>query len=348
MNAHFTLVPLGADADAAWDALAGDAPESGYMQSSAWAAFKRSEGYQTARVGFCADERLFGGATLYSYPASAASAREQNPQNGFVLCPEGPVLPWHDRERARACLRALTAYVQTLPADAIGFRIEPHLSPPAPSLLRNWSRAPVDLTATHTLLLDLRLTDDDLLAQMHPKGRYNLGLSRRHGVQVRRSTQPHDLARFYTLFLETAERNDFFAEPYGFFLNLGTAFFPAEHAALYFAEWNGETLGAILVLFYGHRATYLYGGSSAQNRRVMPNYALHWTALQEARQRGCREYDFYGYDPFGLPDHLYAGISRFKKQWGGFRRDGIGARDLLFYDRLADRLIPHLDALPTS
>jgi len=74
----------------------------------------------------------------------------------------------------------------------------------------------------------------------------------------------------------------------------------------------------------------------------MPAYAAHWAAIQAARDRGCTEYDFYGYDPFGQPGHLYAGFSRFKKQFGGFRRDSIGAYDHLFYERLAESLVRKL------
>ena len=85
-----------------------------------------------------------------------------------------------------------------------GLRIEPHLPPPRPSLLRNWNRAPVDLNPVHSLVLDLTLSDEDLLAQMHPKGRYNLGLSRRHGVQVTRSQSMADVR----LYLNSAESKD--------------------------------------------------------------------------------------------------------------------------------------------
>ena len=62
----------------------------------------------------------------------------------FVLCPEGPVLPWEDTGRARSGLRLLIAQARELAVQrgALGLRIEPHLSPPRPSLLRNWSRAP--------------------------------------------------------------------------------------------------------------------------------------------------------------------------------------------------------------
>lgn len=332
-----TLREIGPEWDAAWDALAGQSPESGFMQSSAWAAFKRAEGYETVRYGLFDGDTLCGGASLIFYPAGAGAA-------GFLLCPEGPVLPWQDSSRARDGLRKILAAAQQL-AEArggLGLRIEPHLPPPRPSLLRNWARAPVDLTPVQTLFLDLTLSDEALRAQMHPKGRYNLGLTARHGVQVVCSEGMEDLARFYALFVETARRNDFFAEPYGFFLNLGATLFPARQAQLFLAEWQGETIAAILVVYFGRRATYLYGGSSIRHRHVMPNYALHGAAIQEARARGCVEYDLYGYDPFGLPGHQYAGISRFKRQFGGIRKDWIGAHDHLFYDSLADQLTDRL------
>ena len=100
-------------------------------------------------------------------------------------------------------------------------------------MLRNWTRAPIDLNPVHSLMLDLTLSDDELRAQMHPKGRYNRGLAVRHGVQVVRSMQMQDLARFYGLSEETARRDDFFGEPYSFFLNLGAALFPCRQAELF-------------------------------------------------------------------------------------------------------------------
>jgi peptidoglycan pentaglycine glycine transferase (the first glycine) len=332
----WTLQALGPERDAAWDALAGQSVESGFMQSSAWAAFKRAEGYETPRFGLFEAGALRGGATLLYYPAQGTE--------GFWICPEGPILPWNDRSKARDGLRKLLAVVEGLAATrgGLGLRIEPHLPPPRPSLLRNWTRAPIDLNPIHSLTLDLALSDEELRAQMHPKGRYNLGLSSRHGVQVVRSEQMGDLSRFYALFAETARRGDFFAEPYGFFLNLGAALFPCRQAELFLAEWQGETLAAILVIFFGRRATYLYGGSSSRHRQVMPTYALHWAAVQAARSRGCVEYDLYGYDPFEQPDHAYAGFSRFKRQFGGVRQDSIGAYDHLFYDRLAETLVKRL------
>ncbi|HLJ54262.1 MAG TPA: peptidoglycan bridge formation glycyltransferase FemA/FemB family protein [Chthonomonadaceae bacterium] len=334
--AQLTLADLGPEWDERWDALACSAAESGFMQSSAWAAFKRAEGYRTVRLGIFAGERLIGGASLLTYPGHGTE--------GYWICPEGPVLPWRDHATARAGLRLIVARVEGLAEElgGIGLRIEPHLPPPRPPLLRNWSRAPVDLNPVHSLVLDVSLSNEELLAQMHAKGRYNIGIARRHGVEVARSTNMADLRRFYRLFHETAVQGDFFAEPYGFFLNLGASLFPARQAELFFSEWQGETLAALLVVYFGGRATYLFGGTSRSRRNVMPAYAAHWAAMQAARERGCAEYDLYGYDPFGQPDHLYAGFSRFKRQFGGFRRDNIGAYDLLFYERLAESLVRRL------
>src|SRR5204863_5674757 len=135
--------------------------------------------------------------TFLHYPARGSE--------GFLVCPEGPVLPWNDRERARDGLRKLLAVAQELAErkGGLGLRIEPHLPPPRPSILRNWTRAPIDLNPIHSLMLDLTLSDEELLARMQPKGRYNIGLSRRHGVQVTRSTSMVDVQRFYRLFADT-------------------------------------------------------------------------------------------------------------------------------------------------
>lgn len=334
----WTLEEIGSEWDNRWDAFVRETPESGFMQSAGWSAFKRLEGFTTPRYGLFAEGELRGGASLLDYQVAGA--------DGFTICPEGPVLPWQDNGSARAGLRLIAAAAEARSAKSggLGLRIEPRVGLPKPALLRNWTRSPVDLNPAHSLVLDLTLSDDDLLAQMHPKGRYNIRLSERHGVRVTRSREMRDVRRFFSLFVDTANRNGFFAEPYSFFLNLGATLFPARMAEIYFGEWQGETLAAVLIITFGRRATYLYGGSSAQHRNVMPTYALHWAAMRAARECGCTEYDLYGIDPFDQPDHPYAGFSRFKRQFGGRRFDAIGAYDLIFYERLADMLAERLVA----
>ncbi len=307
------------------------------MQSSFWSEFKRREGHEVERVVCEKGDSRVGSAVLLSYPQSAGAS--------FVLCPEGPVLPWHDQQMCRTALRSLVTHVKAKP-NVLGLRIEPHLPTPLPSLLRNWSNAPTDLTPADTLILDLTLTDEQILTQSHPKCRYNLKVAERHCVVVTRHTGMELAHAFYGLLLETSNRTGFFVEPFGFFLNLLSTLVERQAGELYVSRHDGEILAAILVVRFGRRATYLYGGSSSKNRHVMPVYPLHLAAIQGSREHGCVEYDFYGIDATERRDHLYAGITRFKKQWGGQVQRRIGARDYVFYDRLADLVVERLGDFP--
>lgn len=303
------------------------------MQSGFWADFKRSEGYEVSRLGLVGSGDLAGGATLLRFHLPA--------EPGFVLCPEGPVLPWDDQPLARAALRALIEYVKAIP-NSLGLRIEPHLPTPRPSLLRNWGDAPTDLTPADTLILDLGLSEEALLAAAHPKCRYNLHIADREEVDVTK-TQDMALAHdFYNLLQETSNRTGFFIEPLAFFLNLLSTVFAHDAGELFLARRRGKLLACILVVYFGRRATYLYGASSSTERNKMPAYPLHRAAMREARRRGCIEYDLYGIDANERRDHLYAGITRFKKQWGGTVHRRIGARDYVFYDRLAELMVARL------
>lgn len=309
-----------------WDLVAGQCAEAGFMQSSAWAAFKRSEGFESKLLGLFVRGELIGGASLLEYPKS-----------GIAICPGGPVLPWHNLEFCRIALRDLATTQRK--QGRITLRIEPHLQMPRPGILRNWVRSPIDLAPKDTLFVDLAEDDETRLARMHPKGRYNLRLAWKHDIKVETFDDVASVRTFYALFEESAMRNDFFAEPIGFFLNLASALFPSRMAEVVVASHDGVVLAAMILVYYGRRATYLYGGSASHSRKFMPNFALHWEAMRLARARGCQEYDLYGIDPFGRPNHLYAGISRFKQQWGGEVRQWIGAQDLVFYDQVAERVV---------
>lgn len=324
--------------DAVWlDTAAGLNPASGFMQSGFWAEFKGLEGYEVTRLIFEPGGERLGGASLLRF--------QHGNDRGFVLCPEGPVLPWNNADVVRAALRSLMDAVKNMPGS-LGLRIEPHLPTPLPSVLRNWGDAPTDLTPEDTLVLDLGLDEAELLAKAHSKCRYNLRIADREGIEVVRTQDMDSVHEFYPLILETANRTGFFVEPLAFFLNLLSVGFRHGAIDLFCARFDGELLASIVVVYFGRRATYLYGASSSRNRNKMPSYPLHRAAMAEARRRGCVEYDMYGIDAFERRDHLYAGITRFKKQWGGAVQRRIGARDCVFYDRLAELMVGRLQQNP--
>ena len=319
--------PLQVSDRARWDTLNRSSANSCFMQSWAWSIFKEVEGYQPFRYGIFEGEELVGGCIFYFYPRSHSA--------NLLVAPGAPFFA------AGYSLNGMQLVLQqaeqlATEVGALALRIEPLWSEKPPDF-DHFVRAPIDLLPSETLLIDLQLSEAELLAQMKPKGRYNLRVSRRYGVATQFTTDPQTIGVFYDLFWETVKRQGFFGEPYRFFINLCQTLFTENMAEIGFASWNGEILSAILLVYWGDRATYLYGGRSNAHPEVMANYSLHWEAMKRAKANGCKVYDFYGYTQ--NPNHGYAKFSQFKRQFGGTPITTIGAHDYFFYNQFADTLI---------
>lgn len=315
-----------------WDVFMQASPTGCFMQAWAWADFKQIEGYQSFRYGLFIEQHvLVGGCCFYYYPQAHTA--------NLLVAPGAPCfLPGF--EQAGMPLLLEQARVLAKNVGAIALRIEPlwlekRLEKPA--YLNEFVRAPVELLPSETLLIDLRPTIANILASMKPKGRYNIRLSQRYGVTTQFTTDSQAIPVFYNLFWETVQRQQFFGEPYSFFINLCQTLFAANMAEIGWATWQNEVLATVLIVYWGDRATYLYGGRSEAHPHVMASYGLHWAAMQRAKTKGCNLYDFYGYTR--NPTHNYAKFSQFKRQFGGTPVTTIGAHDYFFYDQLAETLI---------
>jgi lipid II:glycine glycyltransferase (peptidoglycan interpeptide bridge formation enzyme) len=60
----------------------------------------------------------------------------------------------------------------------------------------------------------------------------------------------------------------------------------------------------------------------------MAPYLLHWEIILDAKKQNLKEYNFLGVAPNEDQNHPWAGITRFKKQFGGYQADILGSFDL--------------------
>ena len=322
-----------------WDRLVQSNPASGFMQSTHWAQFKRQMGLKPYHLALLADDELFGGGIFYAAPNMKGA--------GFLVAPDGPVLPWHNDELAA---RGMELMVESLAAEAstsgsMALRIAPRLGAQLPPALQEFSRSPLRLIENKTMFLDLRPEPEILLEKMKPKARYNIGLARRKGVTVHEESSLSAARKFYAVMQSVAARNEIFVEPLSYFIALIDTLCPPGLARVLFAEHDGEILGALVMVIFGERATYLYGGTTDTKRNFMGGYALQWAAIETARKAGAKTYDFWGYDSASSPDNNYAGFSRFKSQFCGECIELSGALDLYFMDRLADVVIKAINEM---
>lgn len=180
-------------------------------------------------------------------------------------------------------------------------------------------------TPDHTLILDLRKNNELLLKEMKPKGRYNIKVAEKNGVEVRTYSTiaeipDKDFDQWYKLIRETGERDGFGTHEKKYYSLLLDTLGMHHNAALFLAyAKTGEIIGGSIMTFYDHVGMYYYGASSYTYRSLMAPYAIQWAAIREAKKRGCIYYDFLGVSPPGASNHAWHGVTDFKEKFGGER-----------------------------
>lgn len=191
--------------------------------------------------------------------------------------------------------------------------------------------------------LDIHPSEEELLSNMHSKTRYNIRLAQKKGVQIRKAADKEDLRNFYTVLLETAERDHFLIRGYEYFEMIWDQMVVNGWAQIFLAEWEGHIVAATLALVTGEKAWYLYGASSNQYRNVMPNYLIQWEMICWARENGCTLYDFRGVSGDLDESNPLYGLYKFKKGFNGEFTEFAGDWDTVyspFFYFLWNRALP--------
>lgn len=194
-----------------------------------------------------------------------------------------------------------------------------------------------------TMLVSLEGTEDQILARMKSKTRYNIRLAEKKGVTVREITS---VDPFYDLLEGTSDRAAFGIHTREYYQKTFQIFHPQGACAIFLAEFQGIPLASIMVFRFGERSWYFYGASSDQYRQLMPTYLVQWEGMRWAKTHGCRSYDLWG-----VPDEDFDALeenftSRSDGLWGVYRfKRGFGGQ-LLRSSGPWDRIyIPYLYTL---
>jgi peptidoglycan pentaglycine glycine transferase (the first glycine) len=187
-----------------------------------------------------------------------------------------------------------------------------------------------------TLIVDIRGSEEEILAKMKQKTRYNIRLAGKKGVTVRTWD---DIDSFHKMMLLTGGRDGFGVHSLEYYKRAYDLFHPKGMCELLVAEYEGKPLAALFVARNGQRAYYLYGASTDEERNRMPTYLLQWESMKWAKARGCEEYDLWG-----VPDEDEAtleanfetrrdglwGVYRFKRGFGGELKRAAQAMDRVY------------------
>ncbi|MCC6603607.1 MAG: peptidoglycan bridge formation glycyltransferase FemA/FemB family protein [Anaerolineae bacterium] len=316
-------------------ALAG-LPYAHALQSWAWAEQKSRWGWTPIPL------TLTIGESSWEPLAAAMVLKRKLPRTPFCILyvPKGPALDYKDGALRRVVLAELENIARR--ERAIFIKIDPEVvkswgdEGERPSPLgtkftqelkdRGWRFSNEQIQFRHTVELDLTQSEENLLAAMKSKTRYNIRLAERKGIVIRSGTEA-DFPVMAEMYAATAVRDGFGIRPTAYYLDAWHSFHQAKMGHLLIAEFEGDPVAAVYLVRFGQRVIYMYGASTDKERPRMPNHLLQWEAIRWAKAQGCTVYDFWGApDDFVESDRLW-GVWRFKEGFSGQVVRHIGAWD---------------------
>lgn len=186
------------------------------------------------------------------------------------------------------------------------------------------------LFTPYTFVLDLTAPEDQLLANLKSKTRYNVKLAERKGVQIVEDTSEQGLEDYLTLLRETTERQGFYAHDEKYFRTQWESLKSSGMVRILKAMYEGKAVTAWVLFFHNNVAYYPYGASSRENRDVMASNLLMWEAIKLAKNLGCTRFDMWGaIGPDPDPKHKWYGFHKFKEGYGASLMKGIASHDLI-------------------
>lgn len=303
-----------------WGLLTEQHPEASLQQSWQWGDVSKALGHDVLRVLIMHDDALVGGM----------SCIVKNARRGrYLEVPGGPLIDWTDIGLVDACLTHLRQIAREQSCVFVRFRPQLEDSKDHRQLLRESGarEALMHISADHTSIIDLSPDLDTLLANMRQQTRYEVRRAPRRDVTVRQIRGTTALDTFHQLHVDTAKRQNFIPPSRRYLDACADAF--GDDAKIYEARKGSDLLNIAMVLWFGHEAAYFEAASTPQARKDPGAYAVVWQAMQDAKAVGLQYFNLWGTAPPDRPNHRYAGVTTFKRGFGGRDVAYVPAHDLV-------------------
>lgn len=209
--------------------------------------------------------------------------------------------------------------------NIIFWRLEPDLAADRFTAPKSQWLKSKDIQPAATWRLYLNDSWEKILNGMHPKTRYNINLAQRKNLELKKIVSAENLSAAIDLILATAKRDGYqphSVDHYQLLWALGQSEDFLIQSRLNFEIYGAYTPEGVLAAaaitgIFGDTMTYLHGGSDYNQRSFMAPQAMQGYLIKKAIEQNLSWYDFYGIAPTDEPNHPWAGITRFKKAFGG-------------------------------
>jgi len=287
------------------------------LQSWEWGEFRQKTGVKVIRLGAYDGKKLISGYQLTIHPI---------PKTNFTILyfPKGP-LP------TDLMLDALKKVGKE--ENTILVKLEPNLRNNLDVknyLLSHGCQSGQPLFTKYTFQLDLTKTEEQIIAGMKPKTRYNIRVAQKHGVEISEDNSKKAFDIYLKLVLETTQRQGFYNHTPEYHRLLWETLVPTGMYHLLLAKYQNQVLAAYVFFTFNKVLYYPYGASTRSYREVMAPHALFWEAIKFGKKQGCQVFDMWGsLGPNPSPKDPWFGFHRFKEGFGGELVEFLGTYDLV-------------------
>jgi len=178
---------------------------------------------------------------------------------------------------------------------------------------------------TKTRVIDLTQSEDQLLAAMKPKMRYNIHLTEKHNLTTtvwsakEVAEQPDLFDAYYALLKQNAWRIKMLLLPQDWIKKQLEAYGKTSFVIGITQKDSHELLAASLFFTSDTTCSYSHNGSTALGRQLMAPSLLVWEGMKTGKRRGLIDFDFDGVYDERYPDQQkrFQGFGRFKAGFGG-------------------------------
>jgi len=296
-----------------------------FLHSWEWGQVQQHSGEEVKYLGIFDGQAQVGAALVITVNAK---------RGRHYLIPHGPLTQRPDAQSRAAIFNELIRYLRDTAKhdNTVAIKI-------APLLVDNQENrqlftklrfrpAPLHVHAELTWVLDIAKSEDQLLQAMRKTTRHAINKAKLSKVKVAISTNTADIERFWPLYKATKSRHHFVPFPKSFIQSQLDEFSQANRFFIATAEHRGQDVASAIFIHFGDTAYYYHGASIKTPNNIPATQLLQWEAIKEAKRRGANQYNFWGIAPADQPNHPFAGITTFKKGFGGQAINYLHAQDL--------------------
>ncbi len=318
-----------------WEGFLENCTEKTFLQSWNWGEFQKSLNYKIWRFGIYSNGLM----------AVALVIKHKARRGSFLLVPHGPVIENpksqipNPNQIQNSKSQILNVLMVTLKEIAIKEKVDfIRISP-------IWQKTPENekifkefgfrLRALHShpessWKLNIEPSEAQLLAGMRKTTRYLIKQAEKNGIEISQSFDIKDVELFNQMHLEVVGHQKFVPFSLEYFKKEFASFAADNQIALFFAKYQGKVVAASYGIFWSGIAFYHHAALLPEYKKIPAAYLLQWVAIKEAKKRGCKVYDFWGYsDPVKYPKHPYSGPTLFKMGFGGDKQEYVKTQDYI-------------------